>query len=202
MFKNLMFKRVLIIGLLGIGLVLLGTEAVAHYQGYVAGKHVTSVLCTLGIRGVQNPATHPGASECVLTDVQVESKCINPAGNEVSGTSAFQDPLVATAQITQDDIVGKGKAMTVLTVSDDPVCNSEVACVNPNWQLTACLFRSFTAHDNVYTCVGPDADPCSVRELASTVESNCVLPARFTIDDLPPSGTAFDCDVGRFEHVD
>jgi hypothetical protein len=181
-------KRVLMLGLLGLSLVaLLGTEAQAHYLGYINGVHVASIVCTLGLKGVANPDTNPAIVDCQLTDVFVEALCRNPSGHDVPGKPGFhQVGPIGEEPIEEGDITGKGKALVDVHIDDDPVCNSRVVCGKPNWQVKACLLRSFTATQNAYRCVGPATDPCSVLEQASFVKSNCVLPAVYTVNAPPP----------------
>jgi hypothetical protein len=199
-------ERVLMIGLLGICLGLpLGTVSEAHYQGYIAGVHVSSVSCILGLKAVPNPATHPAAVQCVVATALVELLCKNPAGHEVRpGQAATQVILVAQDQIDQGNITDKkkGKAEVEVRVPDDPLLNPAF-CVNPNWIPIEVLIRELTAQINVYECIGPAEDACSVLgTLASTVEADCTLSAEFDFDNLPPPGTPYECAVGAFVHVD
>ena len=201
-----MFKRALTIGLLGVSLVtLLGTSAEAHYQGYSAGVHVSSIECILGIKSVPNPDTHPAAVQCVVTTALTEILCLNPNGREVrSGRLTRRVALVAQEAIDQRDITDKrrGKAEVKVLVPDDPLLNPEF-CINPQWIPIDALIRELTAVFNVYECVGPAENPCLVLgTLASTVEADCILPAEFNFDNLPPPGTPYECAVGDFVHVD
>ena len=120
-----MFKRALTIGLLGVSLVtLLGTSAEAHYQGYIAGVHVSSIECILGIQSVPNPDTHPAAVQCEVTVAaqSAEILCLNPNSREVrSGRLTRRVALLGEKPIDQNDITDKrrGKAEVTVTVPDD-----------------------------------------------------------------------------------
>ncbi len=71
-----MFKRVLMLGLLGVSLVaLLGTGAEAHYQGYIAGIHVSSIVCTVSLKQVPSLDAHPAITECTVTTGSIETLC-------------------------------------------------------------------------------------------------------------------------------
>jgi len=203
-----MFKRVLMLGLLGVSLVaLLGTGAEAHYQGYIAGVHVKSLVCTVSLKSVPSLDAHPAITECIVTTGSVEILCKNPAGHDVlPGESATQVTLVDQAPVEQSVAEKKkGRAHVSVEVDDTPLLDPEF-CVNPNWIPVAVLTRSLTSEINTYACVGPDTDPCSVRELASTVVQQCELPAQFNFDNypnnLPSVGTPYDCPIQTFVHVD
>lgn len=197
-----MTKRAMRVSFLGISLIaLVGNQAVAHYQGYIGGVHYSSVDCTQGIKGVGNPDVKPAVAECVLTGLQLEAVCINPAGHEVSGSAAFGGALLNQAQITSGDLMGQGKAMTNIHVDTDTICTSAVVCVNPNWSVQACIVRSMTVEHNVYSCTGPAGDECSVLQLNSIIEQGCQLPAAFSPQNLPPLGTDYLCNTTNIEHV-
>jgi hypothetical protein len=206
--EGAVFKRVLMIGLLGVNLVtLLGISAEAHYQGYVAGVHVSSIECILGIQGVPNPDTHPAAVRCEVTVAaqSAEILCLNPNGREVQPVRLTRRvALIGEKPIDQNDITDKrrGKAEVTVTVPDDSLLNPEF-CINRQWIPEIALIRELTAKFSVHECVGPAEDPCLVLGTpASTVDAHCVLPAVFNFDNLPPPGTPYECAVGDFMHLD
>jgi hypothetical protein len=204
---EVMFKRVLMFGLLSVSLVaLLETGAEAHYLGYIAGIHYSSINCTVSLKQVPSLDAHPAETECTVTTGSIEILCKNPKGNLVAGESATPVTLVAQAPVEQTVAEKKkGKAHVAVHIDDTPLLDPQF-CVNPNWIPVAVLTRSLTSEIKTYACVGPDTDPCSVRELASTVDQQCELPAQYNFNNypnnLPPIGTPYDCPIQTFVHVD
>jgi hypothetical protein len=96
-------------------------------------------------------------------------------------------------QLTPEALTGKGKASTDIIVPDGALLDPQY-CINPNWIPVEVIIREATATQNIYKCTGDDPTPCDVRELASTTESLCVLPAEFDFDNPPVVGeTPYDC---------
>lgn len=194
-----MLKRVLIIGLLlSVAAAMLGTRAEAHYI-YVSGRLIKhSLLCSLDLKGVANPATNPALSECVIEVHLLDILCRNPQNNNTHpGRAATQTVLIAEDQIDQSDITGKGKAHVEILVEDDPLLNPEF-CVNPNWIPIEVLVREATVHLNTFTCTD---DACSTKVLASTAQLDCVLPSEFNLENLPPVGTPYQCTQTSSQHL-
>jgi hypothetical protein len=207
-----MTKRVLMTALLSISLIaLVGSQAAAHYSGYIAGVHVASLVCEQGIRGVGNLEDGDALVTCKLTELQLESKCINPAGQEVLGEAAFQGALAGEEELTTDNVTGKGKATSEVSLDVLQVCTPEIACVNPNWTIDTCIVRSMTAEHKVFKCDGdgdcdeidPDTDTPN-----SIILQECVLPPEYDANNPPPppdpvTGDRVDylCTTTEIDHV-
>lgn len=179
-------------------------NASAHYT-IVAGKlFYHSLQCDAVLKSVPNPDAHPGEVECAASTSLIEVLCQNPAGSDVlPGQSATQVVIVGEDQIDQDDITDKkkGKANVSVVLPDDSLLKPEF-CVNPNWDPIDVIVRATSATFKAYKCEGPDEDPCSEKILTSTLETNCVLPAGYDFDNLPPLGTPYECSEPVIVHVD
>ena len=203
-----MFKRVLMVGLCGVGLVtVLGSEAEAHLAGYVkiggTWKHVLSLLCALDIKGVPNPETNLSEVQCTATVTQAVVLCLNPSGNNViPGEAGTQTVLVGQDQINQDDITDKKKGIAhkEIHISTDELLDPEF-CVNSNWIPIAAIVIELTGKIEIFECQGPDSDPCSVKVLTYTELQDCVLPPEFGADNPPPEGTPYECVLTLQDHV-
>ena len=172
---------------------LMGIQAQAHYIYTSAGYLFHSFQCLADLKGVANPDTKPAEAECEAFVTQIDILCLNPSGKIVSGSSATQATLINTEQLTPANLTGKGKASTDIIIPDGALLNPQY-CINPNWIPVQVIIREATATQNIYKCIGDDPNPCDVRELASTTESLCVLPAQFNFNNPPIVGvTPYNC---------
>ena len=121
-----MFKRVLMFGLLSVSLVaLLETGAEAHYLGYIAGIHYSSINCTVSLKQVPSLDAHPAETECTVTTESIETLCRNPAGHEVAGKSATRETTLQADAEVEQTVNEKKKGKAHVTVHIDDARSSE-----------------------------------------------------------------------------
>jgi hypothetical protein len=160
-----MFKRILLIGLLCIGLIaLLNTEATSRCR-IVNGKLSCSDVCAdTFLQGVGNPATNPVAICAALYIDKVSGQCLNQPYNakKAQGTVFFPDLSVpGSTFVTVEQVDERGWAEVpvcwtgaegwegieglvqawiddTFNCADDPYpgyCSGYGVCPNPNWWL-------------------------------------------------------------------
>jgi hypothetical protein len=194
--EDVMLKRFVMIGLLGISVSGMLRTAEAHWVPTLSGWAYHSVRCTVELHQVPN---QNAITECVITAV-VESLCVNNGGNlQPQGVS--QAPVVTVGVTPNTNFVMKDQGEAIVNVDvgtpdglpNDPPLNSSF-CANRKWTNVANLIRSFHSEINTYKCLN---NACTNRLLVSTVETvvPCTLPATFNLDD-------YDIGVDPFDPVD
>ncbi len=200
-----MVKKITTISLLGISLfVMFGMTAEAHYM-YVRGRWVShSVGCIAEIEDVPNPGTVPASVECVVNTAQIETLCEGLGGLLNTVISTIPISLDAQTPIVPEDVTD-GIAEVEVIVPDEPLLEVDLNPVCVNGTPTDILIRDMASTVTVFECVGPAAEPCSVRLVASTATAQCELPGQFNLDNypanLPPGGTPYACRNLVVEHI-
>jgi hypothetical protein len=201
-----MLKRAVIIVVLGLGLVAaLGPEASAHLAGTIKGIHYSSILCIDEVSGVPGTAlgedpSRPAFVRCTVLGTRVEILCQNPAGHDVQpGEAATQVTVAAESQIEDENIINKkkGVALKEVTVGDEPFLDPQF-CVNPNWIPIEVLVTDARVTVDVLQCTD---STCSTIVTTSTEVQDCTIPAGFSIENLPPVGTAYECAPVSKQHL-
>ncbi len=211
-----MFTRVLMMGVLGVGLVAtLGGRAEAHLagtaviNGYV--RHVASLECGINIKGVASTTQHPAQFQCTATITLAEFLCENPTNHQVTpGQSARRVVIVGEDTFNAAAITKKKGIVTAQAHLDTggEVIVTDADCVNPNWHAiqesvliseVSVLLQTFECGPNstTETCVDP-------LVLAYQENLACVLPPGFghgKKEVVPPENTEYNCSVISKEHV-
>lgn len=207
-----MARKVGIVALMVMGLVaMVAAAADAHYIN-VSGKLVYhSIFCESVIKNVQNLVNNPALATCLVVGTTIETECTNPQGKVVRGTPSHSITFgPAAAPLEQTDLEKKkGRAHVDIEVIEDDVTlglTSEQAGCNNNWTVTKALLREADITIDVYSC-GADGVCTTPEDIidanhASTATYSCVLPATFTLDNVPlPLGTTVDCTLESFTHL-
>ena len=207
-----MLKKTVVIGAIAVGFVAMrGDEASAHLSGYqvINGflRHVASFDCGITIRQIPGLNAHPAEFRCEATVTEAQLLCLNPAGNLISpGKPGLRALFVGETAINEGDITDKkkGRAAPQVRIEDDaetsPLMNPE-NCVNPNWTPFAVLSTKVEAVLTTADCTGSDADPCATSVAAYRERISCSLPPEFSVTNMPPAGTAYNCVVTSQEHL-
>lgn len=213
-----MIKRSLGISILMIcAILLLDTKAEAHLI-YVSGRWLThsSVKCEQVIDKAKNPDVHLALSNCAITASLVQVLCVNPSGQEVTGTAATQITAVTEGEIDFDQLSKedkkKGKVHLSLVVEDPEALFNPEFCVGgkgsvlgggaaSQWTVAKVEILEFLARGVLSECTGPKDAPCSLLLISSTIQTSCALPPPFSVTNPPPEGIEYDCDDPIIEHV-
>jgi hypothetical protein len=219
-----MLKRVVMMGLVaGLSLpVLQGGTAEAGTWSYIKPPgtwyyYGTIDACAL-IGKVPNPDNHLARNFCGVSVTKVESLCINPAGNTVTGEAATQLVYYNATPITSGDLLGgkyKGDAAVCGTAgsadadcttdpgdgSENRLCNSALYCVNPNWQIQYVMTTEFDVAcqtqacqsgitDDSGNCCGKDGlvDPTATPTVCNSVDNSTGYMQGWAIKDTQTCG--------------
>ncbi len=204
-----MFKRVVMIGVMGVGLVVMrGSDAKAHLAGYqtVNGylKHVSSFECGMTIYQIPNLDTHPAKFSCRATITEAQLLCENPANHDVQpGVAGTRVVLVGERPVVPGDFTKqKGKAKPNVLIDDNVAALLDPAnCVNPNWHPIDVLSTKVEATVETADCTGPVEDPCSSSTPAYREVVRCALPPQYSVTNPPPPGTNYVCIAISKEHL-
>jgi len=211
-----MSRKVRNIALTVMGLVaMVAAAADAHYI-IVSGQLLYHSLdCQSVLQEVLNPNLYPAEGTCSVEGTVVEIECASPNGQIVRGTASHRivitpvsDPLQDPAEVTKKKAKGKGAGrltVEVLTDAQAPTLGltppADGGVCNNAWTLTRALLRQATLQIDVYVCSINSTD-CTPTELVSTAVYSCILPAAYTLDDVPlPSGTTMQCTLESFQHL-
>jgi hypothetical protein len=197
--EDVMLKRFVMIGLLGISMIGMLRTAEAHWVPTLAGWAWHSVRCTVELQQV--PKLN-AVTECVVTEAIVESLCVNNGGN-IQPQGESQAPVQLVGDTASKGFVVKNKNTAIVNVDvgtpdgkpNDPPLDSSF-CENPNWTNVANLIRSFHSEINTYKCLDDLCEPPNGRLLVSTVETvePCMLPAEFNLDGFDIGSDPFEPD--------
>lgn len=193
-----MFKRIMMICLLGVSLaVMRGSDVKAHLAGYTTingyVRHVASFECGMTIKQIPNLTQHPALFRCEATVTEAQLLCENPANHEVNpGTAATRVVFVGEASITEADITDKkkGRATPNVLIEDDaagsPLLDPRF-CVNPRWHPVDVLSTKVEATVETAECTGTDPNPCSSSVVVYREVVKCALPSQYSVSN-PPLG--------------
>lgn len=141
-------------------------------------------------------------------------------------------PVVGEDQVTSGDITGKGKATVTVedVVPNCPVCDptdpsfttcvdaiegsacvlglTNAQCVSANWHIIDALVREATVVLETFACVDANkdgectTDPNEFTLKASSLTTDCVLPASVDFSTVPPpEGIPYDCTTPSVLHL-
>jgi hypothetical protein len=201
-----MLRRAVVVVVLGLGLIAaLMPEAEAHLAGTIKGIHYSSFECIDEVKGVPGTAlgddpTLPARVQCTVEGKRVEILCQNPQGHDVRpGAAATQITVQASDQLDDSDITNKKKGIATvnIVVSDDPFLDSQF-CVNPLWIPIAVLVTDIRVTVDVFQCT---TSTCESEVKTSTEVQDCVIPPGFSVVNLPPPGTEYDCVPVSKQHL-
>jgi hypothetical protein len=205
-----MHRKAWIIGLAVMCLLpMLPGLADAHYIIISGQLRFHSLDCEVVMKNVQNLVNNPAAGECMVVGTVVEVECANPQGKIVRGTASHPVNIgTAGAPVAQDAAEKKkGRGHVTAEVLDDAtsptlgLTNEEAGC-NNNWSVSRALLRQADLTVQVSPCTF-QGNVCVVSgPPASQALFSCVLPAEFTLDDVPlPDNTAMSCTMEFFQHL-
>jgi len=193
------------IGVLALGLVgALRPEAEGHLAGTIGRIHYSSIGCGTEVSGVPGTALgddpkKPAFVECVVQVTQIEILCQNSQGNTVANSAGINIELGASLPIDDDNIVNKKKGIASVTpiVSDDPLLDPQF-CTSHTWIPIEVLATDITVTVLVKQCTDSS---CGTTITTSSDKKDCVIPPGFTVENLPPIGTAYECVNGPKLHL-
>ena len=212
-----MFKRVLMIGVLAVGLFAMrGSEAKAHLAGtqfVPTYRHISSYDCTGTFGQVPNLEQHPAFFECSAVVRAFEVVCKNPKGKIVTpGIPSGPRTVTQFAEdfITEDDQSledkTRGRAKKTLTLPDTVLQAGNAICAdrNRNWTAAAELVLAADVWLRTFDCTDPDDETCADRVRASEALLHCTLPAGYSIlpNNLPATPLDYDCTLLAERHCD
>lgn len=218
-----MFKRLILIGLLGIGAVAMsGTHANAQFFDGWGWFGFSSLEGFVDLKKVKNPLSQPSVviAEVISTNIQIA--CKNPANNGISPGNSFTAELTDFNSVNPGSVTTKGDAQVPFVF---PLDQFEVNtnCQNPNWHpiVNSAMLLSFTVHLDWFKCTGQDLagdefgnnddDPCTetvngevfftinqtARGLLDTADISCTLDTatypRDPITGEAPHGAILTC---------
>jgi hypothetical protein len=159
---------------------------------YVSGKWLwKSIDCTVDLKQVPNPDSHPVLTVCDALVTSILVYCVNPATHAISpGKSAIQPiDFTATHQLSSGDVnkvKGTGKVSIKIDVESglsqflDPQY-----CVNPNWTPVGVLVNQFDGKFDLFKCTATDpaTGACTATETTPCTEaqSSCTLPGKLSL---------------------
>jgi len=205
-----MFKRAVVVSVLGVGMVALQGDVEAHLAGTVykpTYRHVSSYDCTGTFAQVPNLTANPALFECTAVVSEFEVMCANPEGMLTRGNSGPRIVTqVAEGMFSVDDLTDKkrGKARKTLMLPDNVLEAGDQVCKdrNRNWFAVDELVRAVTVTLRTFDCVD---DACAETEQAFEAKLQCTVPVQFSLpNNAPPSGvpTDYDCVLIAEAHCD
>lgn len=212
-----MFKRVVTIGVLAVGMFgMRGSEAKAHLAGTTfipTYRHIASYDCTGTFGQVPSLVQHPALFECVAVVRAFQVVCQNPQGSIVTPgipSGPITVTQFASSQITEADLTDKkkGKATKTLALPDTVLEAGDTICSkrNRNWTAADELVLIADVTLRTFDCAD---ESCSVTVPAYEALLHCTVPPQYSLPDNPPPGTPqmpvptpYDCTVVQEAHCD
>jgi hypothetical protein len=188
--KHMMYRRVVLIGLLGIGVVTMWAAAAsAHSAGYRLKAdgtlfHASSVDCHFEAVGTGSTPT-TGTCE-VIEGTSAILFCLNPANHQVNGKSTgqffeFKEAVGAGVGTkkgkTRYDVVAEaiGLASSDAECNQDPNCLAlREFCINSNWVPFDVVPIDMTAEVKVFACLAPPLNPETPCCDPTMVDGGCI----------------------------
>ena len=211
-----MYKRVLMIGVLAVGLFAMrGSEAKAHLAGtqfVPTYRHISSYDCTGTFGQVPNLDQHPALFECVALVRAFQVVCQNPQGKIVTpGIPSGPRTVVqsASAMITEDELEKeKGRVTETVPLPDTVLTAGDAMCRERNKKWTAADELVLVADVTLKTWDCEDVG-CANAEQAYEALLRCTVPPQFSLPDNPPpplgapgNPTNYDCTLRAEAHCD
>ena len=200
-----MLARVVMTAVLALGLVgALRPEAEAHLAGTIGKIHYSSVTCINTVTGVPGSALgddpkKPAFLECNLLVTHIEILCLNSQGHPVSSQAGINVTIGATSNIDDGSITNKKKGIATVetTIETEPFLDPEF-CTSHTWVPQAVLVTEFEVEVLVKQCTN---STCAGTITTSKENQHCVIPPGFTVENLPPVGTEYQCVPGPKLHL-
>jgi hypothetical protein len=186
-----MFKRLMMIGLLGIGLVAtMAPEANAQISGW-GWFGFSDIKGEIDTIKTPNPTAKP-SQITVTVNATIQIACINPANNGIFNGVAFQRPLTSSIPLSAADVDTKGDATTEVFV---PLSQFEVSanCPNKKWTPVTNSAMALSFSGSVLWClVGENGGPdCNARKgLLDSSTVTCSLDVTNPDNQRNANGTA------------
>ena len=195
-----MFKKLMMTGLLGIGLAAAVTpEANAQISGW-GWFGFSAIRGEIDTIKTPNPQGKPSRIT-VTVDATIQIACINPANNGVFNGVAFHRPLTASVPFGAGDVTDKGDVTTEVLV---PLSGFEVPanCPNKKWTPITDSAMALSFSGSVLWClVGENGGPdCGRKGLLDASPVTCSLDMTNPDNQRNPDGTAphtavFNCSA-------